>query len=531
MSQEQTHYDFAIVGSGFGGSVSAHRLTEKGYRVLVIEKGRRFAPEDFPRTNWQLKKWFWNPLFNWRGLFKMTFFRHITVLSGVGVGGGSLVYANTLPVPGKRFFEATSWSHLGDWKEELQPHYETAQRMLGVTRNPRMTQADELLKSVADDLGVGDQFEMNPVAVYFGDPGVTVPDPYFDGEGPDRTGCIHCGACMTGCRHGAKNTLDKNYLYLAEKAGAQVQPNTEVTSVQPRSEGGYKLVATESLGWLKRRSRLYTADNVIFAGGVLGTVDLLLQLKTDDIALPKLSNTLGTGVRTNSESLIGVLTTDKDADYTDGVAITSIVHTDEHSHVEPVRYGHGSSFFRLLTLPHAPGSNVLVRLFVAFKGFVRQPLRWLRVTFMGKWARKSLILLYMRTLDSTLAFRRKRRFLRLGGRTMGSDLSTGEAPKAFMPESTDIAERLAEKIDGVTMNLASETLFGIPSTAHILGGCCMGKDADEGVIDSQHRVFGYDGLYVVDGSAISANPGVNPSLTITALAERAMSFIEPKAHN
>lgn len=521
--------DFLIVGSGFGGSVAALRLVEKGYSVLVIEKGRRFGPGDFPKTNWNLRRWLWLPSLNFRGLFKMTFMRHVTVLSGVGVGGGSLVYANTLPVPKDPYFQSASWSHLADWKTELMPHYETAKTMLGATQNPRETMPDRVLREVARDLGREEHFSSNDVAIYFGDSGVTVPDPYFDGEGPERTGCIYCGACMTGCRHGAKNTLDKNYLYLAEKQGAQVVSNTEVTAVRPREDGGFSVEARTARGWLGRKRRSFSAERVIFAGGVMGTVPLLLKMRTDPQGLPALSPRVGHSVRTNSESLIAVVAPKKEINFSEGIAITSILHTDEHSHVEPVRYGSGSGFFRVLMAPHGPGGHALARVFNGLRSFVRRPVRWLRAIFVRNFARRSLILLYMRTLEGTLAFCLKRSWLRPWRRRLATRLGSGPAPTASIPEATDIATRVAEKVGGVPASLVSETVLGIPTTAHILGGCCMGGDADEGVIDPEHRVFGYDGLYVVDGSAISANPGVNPSLSITAMAERAMSFIPAKS--
>ncbi len=523
------HYDVIVVGSGFGGSVSALRLAEKGYSVLVLEKGRRFRPEDFPKTNWNLRRWLWRPALGWRGLFKMTFFRHVTVLSGVGVGGGSLVYAATLPVPRADFFEAPSWAHLADWRRELAPHYATAQRMLGATRHTLTTAPDRLLREVAAEMGREEHFTSNPVGIFFGTPGRTVPDPFFDGRGPERAACLYCGACMTGCRHNAKNSLDKNYLYLAERLGARIQANTEVRAVRPRRGGGYGVEAVEARGWLRRRRRVYTADRVILAGGVLGTTDLLLRMKADPDGLPRLSDRLGRQVRTNSESLIGVVTPRDDEDYSEGIAITSILHTDANSHVEPVRYGAGSGFFRVLSLPHAPGGTFFSRIAGLVRAVVRQPLRWLKILAVRDFARHSLIVLYMRTAEGTLTLRRRRRPWRLFRQALATELSEGLAPRAFMPEATAIAEQVAEKVDGVTMGLATEATLGTPSTAHILGGCCMGDGPDDGVIDARHRVFGYDGLYVVDGSAVSANPGVNPSLTITAMAERAMSFIEEKA--
>ncbi len=512
-------WDYAIVGSGFGGSVCGLRLTEKGYRVLMLEKGRRFRAEDFPRSNWNLPRWLWLPTLGCRGIFKMTFLRHVTVLSGVGVGGGSLVYANTLPTPEDDFFAAPSWGHLADWKRELEPYYATALRMLGVTQYPHETYSDKVLREVARDIGRADQFRTTRVAVYFGDPGKTVPDPYFGGEGPDRTGCIECGACMTGCRHNAKNTLDKNYLYLAEKRGMKIEADTEVTWVSALEGGGYRVDAVTGRGLFGKRKRSLTARKVIFSGGVLGTLPLLLKLKASPRGLPRLSERLGSFVRTNSESLIGV-TTRADRDLSEGIAITSILHTDEHSHVEPVRYAKGSGFFRLLMSPHVPGKSAPLRLLRALMALLRHPLRFLRAYLVDDWAKRTMILLFMRTLEGHLR-------LRLGPLGLTTALAEGPAPTAAIPEATALAHRVEEKIDGFAESLISETILGTPTTAHILGGACMGASASEGVIDDKHRVFGYEGLYVIDGSAISANPGVNPALTITALAERAMSFVPP----
>ena len=524
----ESDYDFVIVGSGFGGSVSAHRLTEKGYRVLVLEKGRRFEPEDFPKTNWDLKRWMWNPALGLKGIFKMTFMKHMTVLHGVGVGGGSLVYANTLPTPKSEFFESGSWSGLADWETELAPHYATAKRMLGATENPVVTKGDKVIEEIAKDIGREEHFHPTEVAVYFGEPNQKVPDPYFDGEGPDRVGCNFCGACMTGCRIGAKNTLDKNYLYFAEKNGAEVRPETEVTAVRPRPEGGYLIETKPTFGQgLEER---ITADRVILAAGVMGTMPLLLQMKQDPEGLPRLSERVGDFVRSNSEALIAVLSPKKGTNFSKGVAITSILHTDDHSHIEPVRYGAGSGFFRTLLAPHAPGPTVLSRIWGGFAAFLRQPIRWLRALFVSDLAKHSQVLLYMRTLEGTLRMRLGREWrtgYRRGLVTEVDDPS--QAPSAFMEEATDLAERFADKTEGVTTTLMTETLLGVPSTAHILGGACMGDSAETGVIDANHEVYNYPGLYVIDGSAISANPGVNPSLTITTLAERAMSLIPEKA--
>ncbi len=521
------HYDFIIVGSGFGGSVAGLRLVEKGWRVLMLEKGRRFAPEDFPKTNWDLRRWLWVPGLDFRGLFKMTFLRHITIFSGVGVGGGSLVYGNTHPVPKDPFFEQGSWAGLARWKDELDPYYDRAKRMLGVARNPRLTPGDEALREIARDIGREGAFEPTEVAVFFGEPGKTVPDPFFDGDGPPRTGCNFCGGCMTGCRFGAKNTLDKNYLFLAEKRGLTIRPQTEVTSVRAgRAKGSASGFRVETESWGERsEKRSFTADRVVLAGGVLGTVDLLLRMREDTEGLPQLSARVGDFVRTNSESLIAVTTERRDLDLSAGIAITSILHTDEHSHVEPVRYSRGSGFFRLLASPHAEGDAAPIRIVRAVGMLLRHPWRFAKMYAVPDFGRYTQILLYMRTLEGTLRFRRQRTLFSAFRTAVASSLADADAPRAFIPAATDIARRFAQKVGGTPGSLLTETLLGIPSTAHILGGACIGANAEQGVIDPNHEVYGYPGLYVVDGSAVSANPGVNPSLTIAAMAERAMAAI------
>ena len=527
------HYDCIIIGSGFGGSVSALRLAEKGYSVLVIEKGRRFRPEDFPKTNWDFKHYMWRPELGMRGILQMSFFEHVTVLHGVGVGGGSLGYANTLPTPSESFFTRDSWAHLADWQTELGPHYETAIAMLGAAENPHETPHDRALLDIARDLGRESQYARARVGVFFGKSGHRVADPYFHGRGPERVGCTHCGACMTGCRVGAKNTLDRNYLYLAEQLGVRVLAETEVTAVRPRPgvEASYVVETRSSMrpvlpGFGGRRGRTFSADRVIFAAGVLGTVPLLLRLRADADALPELSARVGDSVRTNNEALIGIIAPDCPHDLTEGVTISSILHTDEHSHLEPVHFGKGSDMWRALALPHAPDERLLTRLGKALVGYGKAPRQWLQVLTRPDLSEKLMTLLYMRTLESTLS-------LRLEGRRRKRLVTVlddpDKAPKAFMDEANDLADRFIQKLGGgVQVTLLTELLRGSPSTAHILGGASMGSDADSGVIDSEHRVFGYDGLYVIDGSSVSANPGVNPSLTITALAERAMSLIPAK---
>jgi cholesterol oxidase len=365
----QFDYDYIIIGSGFGGSVSALRLSEKGYKVLVLEKGKWFQAQDFPKTNWNLKKWMWEPKFGLNGFFKMTFLNHVTVISGVGVGGGSLTYANTLPIPKKDFFNTGSWTSLNDWQQVLAPYYKVAHKMLGAEVNPKLYDADLVIQEIAEDLGKSEHFGPTKVAVHFGIPGKTIKDPYFNGKGPDRTGCIQCGACMTGCRYNAKNTLDKNYLYLAQQLGTTIQAESEVYDVTPiKSEDGsegYTVNWKSSIG--SRKKGTFTTQGVIFSGGVMGTVPLLLKLKGD--SLPRLSKCVGHNIRTNNESLLSVTSTKEDGkDYSKGIAIGSILHTDENSHLEPVRYGRGSGFARALTVRddrhHAEISNPIIEIHV-----------------------------------------------------------------------------------------------------------------------------------------------------------------------
>jgi cholesterol oxidase len=520
-SVRQYDHDYIVIGSGFGGSVAALRLSEKGYRVLVLEKGKRLSDKDFPKRNWNLRKWLWVPALRFFGFFRITLFRHLTVLSGVGVGGGSLVYANALQVPPKTFFRSGSWAGLADWEQELAPHYQTVLAMLGAVPNPRLEPGDRALEKLAGDRGQAGRFGAVTTAVFFGEPEVTVPDPYFNGKGPERAGCNFCGGCMVGCRFNAKNTLDKNYLPLAEGMGAKVLPESEAVDVAPlgRADGseGYRVAWRSSTAWNGRKGSA-TCRGVVFSGGVLGTVKLLAKLGKS--SLPGLSERVGHGVRTNSESLMGVMTFDNATKFSDGVAIGSILQTDEHSFLEPVRYPSGSGFWRLFMAPLVQGRNVVTRIAKMLYDLARHPIENLRVYFVGNWAEKTQILLFMRTIDSTLRLAAGRCGLR-------SEQDRGEPPTAFIPEAQELAEHYARIVNGKPMVLLSETLLGIPTTAHILGGAVMGRDRNEGVIDSGNRVFGYKGLYICDGSAVSANPGVNPSLTIAALAERAMGMIPP----
>ena len=517
-------YDYVIIGSGFGGSVSALRLAEKGYKVLVIEKGKWFKSEDFPKNNWDLKKWIWEPKLFMRGFFKMTFLNHVSVLSGVGVGGGSLTYANTLPVPKQPFFNSGSWGNLNKWEEALKPYYKIAYQMLGAKINPKFYDADAEIREIATHIGKEQYFEPSKVAVYFGEAGKTVKDPYFNGKGPDRTGCINCGACMTGCRFNAKNTLDKNYLYLAQQLGVKILAEKEVYNVKTigTSDGnnGYQIEYKSSFG--KKRKASITSKGVIFSGGVLGTVPLLLKLK--EKSLPNLSAKVGCNIRTNNESLLLVTSTANNIkDYSKGIAIGSILHIDKNSHIEPVRYGEGSSFFKLLTIPFIQNRFTILRLLGILSLLFKSPLKLIKTLFIRSYAKKTTVLLFMQTLESTLQ-------IKLGKITkMKTKTEIGSKPTAFVSEAIKFAKLFGKKVQGIPYANFTDVLFGTPTTAHILGGCVMGANKLEGVIDKNNQVFGYKNMFVCDGAMISANPGVNPSLTITAISEHAMSKIPNKS--
>ncbi len=515
------NYDYIIIGSGFGGAVSAYRLSQKGYKVLVIEKGKWYQAKDFAKTNWNLKKWLWIPFLRFFGIMKVSVFRHLLVLSGTGVGGGSLVYANTLPVPKTPFFNSGNWQHLADWENELKPFYKTALKMLGAAKNPQLFDGDFQLQQLAKKMGIEEKFEHTNVAVYFGEKGVTAKDPYFKGEGPDRSGCTFCGACMTGCKENAKNSLDKNYLYLAQKKGATILAEQEVYDVLPldkkNGETGYQVFSKSSTRIFKKK-HVFTTKGVVFSGGVLGTIKLLLKIKKK--SLPNISSTLGENIRSNNETLISVSKLDKNSNVSKGVAIGCVLHTDENTHVETVRYGEGSGFWKIGHLPFTTGSNVFIRLFKMLVNFVKSPFSYVKIYFINSWSKSNIVLLFMQTVDSTLSLKRG-----LFG-IMKSTVSSGKKPSPFIPASISLAKKYAQITEGKEMSFMLETLLGIPSTAHILGGAVMAEDASKGVINKNNEIFGYKNMYIIDGSMISANIGVNPSLTITAIAERAMSKID-----
>ncbi len=524
-------FDVVIIGSGFGGSVSALRLTEKGYRVAVLEAGRRFADHEFAKTSWRLREFLWAPRLGCYGIQRIHLLRNVMILAGAGVGGGSLNYANTLYVPPAPFFEDAQWSDITDWRSELMPHYDQAQRMLGVVTNPTLTDADRIMREVADEMGVGHTFTPTPVGVFFGtdgrkQPGMTVPDPFFGGAGPERTGCIECGECMTGCRHGAKNTLVKNYLALAEKAGAQVIPMTTVTGFEQRADGLWAVQTVRTGRWLRKGRRTVTARQVILAAGTWGTQRLLFAMR-DSGRLPELSDRLGLLTRTNSESIVGAarLKARPDLDLTHGVAITSSIHPTADTHIEPCRYGKGSNAMgmlqTLMTDGTGPGGTDVPRWRQLLGEAARNPRALLRMLSPRRWSERTVIALVMQHLDNSITtFTARGPF---GRRRMTSKQGHGQPNPTWIPVGNQVTRRIAEKIDGVAGGTWGE-LFNIPLTAHFLGGAAIGADAGHGVIDPYHRVFGYPTLHVVDGAAISANLGVNPSLSITAQAERAASL-------
>jgi cholesterol oxidase len=530
-------FDFVVIGSGFGGSVSAMRLTEKGYRVLVLERGKRFHDEDLPKTNWNIWKYLWFPWLRCFGILQMTQFYGLMVMTGSGVGGGSLMYANVMMEPGEEMFESPSWSHLADWKTVLRPHYDTAKRMLGVTSNPRQWPADKVLQQVAKDMGRGHTFRPAQVAVFFGEPGQEgklVSDPYFDGQGPARKGCIHCGACMVGCRENAKNTLVKNYLYLAEKWGAVIQPEAEAVDIRLLPDGQpdgarYEVVYRRPTAWLLKPKRVVRTRNVVVSASTPGTLKLLFDCRDVTRSLPNLSPRLGDRVRTNSEALLGVMARENQTNYSEGVAITSIFRPDAVTAIEPVRWPEGSSLIKMLAAPliEAGERGLFVRFLMAAWATLVSFRDLIRAAF-GNWARYTTILLVMQTTDTLIHIRPGRSLLTLFQRKLIARRDDENPVRAEIPIGHEVTRAFAEKVNGIPAGTINETLWNIPSTAHILGGVPFGRDADEGVIGLNCEVHHYPGLYVIDGSIMPANPGINPSLTITALAEYAMSQVPPK---
>lgn len=521
--------DVVIVGSGFGGSVAALRLAEKGYRVRVYEAGRRFEDDDFAKTSWNLRRYLWAPMLGCYGVQRIHRLPHVMILAGAGVGGGSLNYANTLYQPGPAFFQDPQWRGIAEWESELSPHYATAKRMLGVVEHyPHTGPVERIMAGAADDLGVGSTFRRAPVGVWFGKPGERTTDPFFGGEGPDRTGCTLCGNCMVGCRVGAKNTLMKNYLALAERRGVSIEALRTVSEVRELPGGGFAVTTQRSGAWFRHGRRTVTAEQVVLAGGTWGTQQLLHRMKASG-ALPRVSDALGRLTRTNSEALDGAVATavPESLELARGIAITTSFHVDDRTHVENVRYGPGSNLMGALATVLVPGDRGLgTRLGSLIRQVLRSPVRQFRLGNLRRWSERGIIALVMQTADNSLTLSLRRRFGRL---VMTSAQGHGEPNPSHLPQAHTAAAAIARRVEqegGVSAEARGSwpEVFGIPLTAHFLGGAVISASSEDGVIDPYHRVWGHPGLHVVDGSAVPANPGVNPSLTITALAERALSY-------
>jgi len=530
MQNQPNQYDFIIIGSGFGGSVSALRLTEKGYKVAVIEKGKRYKPQDFAKTSWNLKKYLWFPSLGLYGIQALSWLKHVFILHGTGVGGGSLVYANNLLVPPDEVFKKHEWGD-EDWLTKLKPHYQTALKMLGAAPSPTIGEADRVLADITKEITGKDTFHINNVGIFFGEkPDITVTDPYFNGHGPNRSTCTFCGACMVGCRQDAKNTLDKNYLFFAEKFGAEIIPETEVYKIL-KTDNGY-LIKTRRVTGIFSKTKTFYSKSIVFSGGVMGTVKLMLKCKQQNW-LPNISNSIGNYVRTNSEALIGVMAKDKKADYSDNTAITSGVYPDASTHIEMVRYNKGSDVIGLLATLLVDGNERIPRWLKLVQTIARHPRTFLRTFFPSNFGARASILLVMQTVEGTyLKLDYSRKWFRLGGRKLDSNVPEGHKKiTAYIPIANKIAKEMANRMNGIPMCLWTDALFDIPTTAHILGGAIMSGSPKTGVVDYNGKVFGYENMYIADGSVIPANLGVNPSLTIVALSEHIMSTIESKDGN
>ena len=520
----RAHFDYIVIGSGFGGSVSAMRLAEKGYRVLVVEKGKRWKSQDFPKSNWNLKKYLWLPALRWFGFLRLSFFKEVFILSGVGVGGGSLVYANTHMMPPDAFFTNPVWAGLKDWKNVLAPYYETARFMLGSEKYKKENSEDLVLKEIAEEMGRGHTYgRVDHVGVYLGDPKKEV-DPYFKGLGPKRKGCIECAGCMVGCRYEAKNTLDKNYLWFAENLlSATVLAETETIRIEVQADQTYKIQTRRSTG-LSKNEQTFTANGIVVSGGVLGTLDLLLKQKHVHNTLPNLSDKLGHNLLTNSEMLSGVVAADQKLNH--GLAISTVFNPDEHTHIELCKFPDKSGAMIRLATMAAGNGNPAVRTLKMLGNIITHPIDFIRSVFQRNTAKNSVIFLIMQSLPNAMRMKLKRG---LFGYSLSFKNDSGEKVPSYIPIGQEVLYKYAAKVNGVPQNAFSEVVFGLASTAHILGGCPMGKTKEEGVVNENFAVHGYKNFYILDGSIVPCNLGVNPSLTITALSEYAMSQIPVKA--
>jgi len=530
MANFSEKYDYIIIGSGFGGSVSALRLAEKGYKVAVIEKGKRFEPQDFAKTSWNLKKYLWLPAFGLYGIQALSWLKHVFILHGTGVGGGSLVYANNLLVPSDEIFRKKEWGNK-NLSEILKPHYETAKRMMGAAKSPTVGKADTVLAEITKELTGKDTFHINNVGIFFGEkPDLTVPDPFFSGLGPERSTCTFCGACMVGCRQNAKNTLDKNYLFFAEEFGVEIISENEVVGIK-KVDDEYEIAVKKLTGFFNSTKRLRT-QGVILSGGVMGTVKLLIKCKQKGW-LPNISENIGNYVRTNAEALIGVMAKDLKDDYSDNTAITSGVYPDEFTHIEMVRYNKGSDLIGLLATVLVDGNSRVPRWIKLFQTIFRHPFTFIKTFTPRNFGARASILLVMQTVEGTyLKLTYSRKWYFLGLRRMDTQLPKGQKKiTAFIPIANKIAKMMAERMDGIPMSLWTDAMFDIPTTAHILGGAIMSNSLETGVVDYRGKVFGYENMYIADGSVIPVNLGVNPSLTILALSEYIMSNIPEKKGN
>jgi cholesterol oxidase len=520
MAKKSREFDVVVIGSGFGGSVAALRLAEKGYRVAVIEAGRRFEDKDFPKTSWRLSKFLYAPRLGLRGIQRIHVLPDVLILAGAGVGGGSLVYANTLYMPPDSYFQDKQWADITDWKSELSPWYDQASRVLGVAENPYLSPSDEAMRDVAEQMGVGKSFKMAPLGVHFGSgAGVLEADPYFGGVGPDRHGCQQCGGCMTGCRFNAKNTLPKNYLGLAEKAGVEVFPELTVERFEELSGGMWKISARKSSAWFGSKE-VFFAKELVLAAGTYNTQKLLHRMR-DNGLLPKISQSLGKLSRTNSEALTGaIMPRNSEIDFSKGAAITSSFFPDANTHVEPVRYGKGSNFMGLLQTLMTDGSGAKERRNLWIRSAIKNPALLLKIFDVRRWSQRTVIALVMQNVYSSIKVSSKKGIF---GWRLTSKNDSDKPNATYIPAANEVARRIADRYGGIAGGHVGD-LISAPFTAHFVGGCVIGKNDSEGVIDPYHRVWNYPSLHIVDGSALTANLGVNPSLTITAQAERAFSL-------